>query len=256
MPAAITYAHRLTRELARLRHTEAVRWLRPDSKSQVAVRYENDRPVQIESVVISTQHSSNIDHATVRDLCVEKLIPSALPGNLLSPETQYLINPTGRFVYRWPGRRCGLDRAQNHRRHLWGSGPSWRRRLSGKDPTKVRSISCLHVPLGGEKYRRGGGWPDERNCRSLTQSGIPSQPACTWRPSARAGNPKQRLSKLSRRVFSFKPAQIIDQLALCRPIYKKTTLYGHFGKPDLPWEQTDRTEALIDALPQAVFQST
>ena len=255
MPAAITYAHRLTRELARLRHTEAVRWLRPDSKSQVAVRYEHDRPVQIESVVISTQHSSDIDHATVRDLCVEKLIPSALPGNLLSPETQYLINPTGRFVNGGPegdagltGRKIIVDTYGGAARHGGGA-------FSGKDPTKV-DRSAAYMCRWVAKNIVAAGLARRAELQIAYAIGYPEPTSMHLETFGTGRQPEAAIIEAVRRVFSFKPAQIIDQLALCRPMYKKTTLYGHFGKPDLPWEQTDRTEALIDALPQAVFQST
>ena len=255
MPASITYAHRLTRELARLRHTQAVGWLRPDSKSQVAVRYENDRPVQIESVVISTQHSSNIDHATVRDLCVEKLIPSALPGHLLSPETQYLINPTGRFVNGGPegdagltGRKIIVDTYGGAARHGGGA-------FSGKDPTKV-DRSAAYMCRWVAKNIVAAGLARRAELQIAYAIGYPEPISMHLETFGTGRQPEAAIIEAVRRVFSFKPAQIIDQLALCRPIYKKTTLYGHFGKPDLPWEQTDRTQALIDALPQAVFQST
>ncbi len=255
MPAAIIYAHRLTRELARLRHTQAVRWLRPDSKSQVAVRYENDRPVQIESVVISTQHTSNIDHATVRDFCVEKLIPSALPGNLLSPETKYLINPTGRFVTGGPegdagltGRKIIVDTYGGAARHGGGA-------FSGKDPTKV-DRSAAYMCRWVAKNIVAAGLARRAELQIAYAIGYPEPTSMQLETFGTGRQPEAAIIEAVRRVFSFKPAQIIDQLALCRPIYKKTTHYGHFGKPDLPWEQTDRMEALIDALPQAVVQST
>ena len=245
MPAPIMYAHQLGRELTRIRKTGKVKWLRPDAKSQVSVRYVNDQPVEITNVVISTQHSHDAKHETIKDFCIEEVIRKTLPKNLLTKNTKFLINPTGRFVVGGPqgdtgltGRKIIVDSYGGMGRHGGGA-------FSGKDPSKVdrsaaymgryvaKNIVAAGLATSAEiQFAYAIGFPDPVSvCVNTFGTGVVSDEA---------------IEKAVCEVFSFKPAAIIRQLNLLRPIYAKTTNYGHFGKndPDITWERTDKIEEL------------
>jgi S-adenosylmethionine synthetase len=249
MPAPIMYAHQLGRALTKIRKAGKVKWLRPDAKSQVSVRYVNDQPVEITNVVISTQHSAEVSHETVKDYCIEEVIKKTLPKHLLTKETKYLINPTGRFVVGGPqgdtgltGRKIIVDSYGGMGRHGGGA-------FSGKDPSKVdrsaaymgryvaKNIVAAGLATGAEiQFAYAIGYPDPVSvCVNTFGTGVVSD---------------EEIERAVCQVFSFKPAQIIKQLNLLRPIYSKTTNYGHFGKndPDITWEKTDKAEALRKAV--------
>jgi S-adenosylmethionine synthetase len=251
MPAPIMYAHRLGRELTKIRKTGKVKWLRPDAKSQVSVQYENDQPVRITNVVISTQHAHDAKHKTIKDFCIEEVIKKVLPERLLDKKTQFLINPTGRFVVGGPqgdtgltGRKIIVDSYGGMGRHGGGA-------FSGKDPSKVdrsaaymgryvaKNIVAAGLATSAEiQFAYAIGYPEPVSvCVNTFGTGIVSDEA---------------IEKAVCEVFSFKPADIIKQLNLLRPIYSKTTNYGHFGKtdPDITWEKTDKAEALRKAAGQ------
>jgi S-adenosylmethionine synthetase len=253
MPAPIMYAHQLGRLLTRIRKIGKVKWLRPDAKSQVSVRYANDQPVEITNVVISTQHSADVDHETIKEFCVEEVIKKTLPKHLLTAETKYLINPTGRFVVGGPqgdtgltGRKIIVDTYGGMGRHGGGA-------FSGKDPSKVdrsaaymgryvaKNIVAAGLASSAEiQFAYAIGYPDPVSvCVNTFGTGVVSD---------------EEIEHAVGEVFSFKPAQIIKQLNLLRPIYSKTTNYGHFGKndPDITWEKTDKTEALRKAAGKSV----
>jgi len=248
MPAPIMYAHQLGRALTRIRKTGKVKWLRPDAKSQVSVRYANDQPVEITNVVISTQHSADVEHATIKEFCIEEVIKKTLPKQLLTRDTKFLINPTGRFVVGGPqgdtgltGRKIIVDSYGGMGRHGGGC-------FSGKDPSKVdrsaaymgryvaKNIVAAGLATSAEiQFAYAIGFPDPVSvCVNTFGTGVVSD---------------EDLERAITEVFSFKPAQIIKQLDLLRPIYLKTTNYGHFGKddPDITWEKTDKAEALRKA---------
>jgi S-adenosylmethionine synthetase len=253
MPAPIMYAHQLGRLLTRIRKNGKVKWLRPDAKSQVSVRYANDQPVEITNVVISTQHSVDVDHETIKEFCIEEVIKKTLPKHLLTAETKYLINPTGRFVVGGPqgdtgltGRKIIVDTYGGMGRHGGGA-------FSGKDPSKVdrsaaymgryvaKNIVAAGLASSAEiQFAYAIGYPDPVSvCVNTFGTGVVSD---------------EEIERAVGEVFSFKPAQIIKQLNLLRPIYSKTTNYGHFGKndPDITWEKTDKTEALRKAARKSV----
>jgi len=249
MPAPIMYAHQLGRTLTRIRKSGKVKWLRPDAKSQVSVRYVNDQPVAITNVVISTQHSADVDHQTIKDFCIEEVIKKILPKNLLTKETKFLINPTGRFVVGGPqgdtgltGRKIIVDSYGGMGRHGGGA-------FSGKDPSKVdrsaaymgryvaKNVVASGLATSAEiQFAYAIGYPDPVSvCVNTFGTGVVSD---------------EDIERAVSEVFSFKPAAIVKQLNLLRPIYSKTTNYGHFGKtdPEITWEKTDKVEALRRAV--------
>ncbi len=249
MPAPIMYAHQLGRALTRLRKSGKVKWLRPDAKTQVSVRYVNDQPVGITNVVISTQHSAAVEHDTIKEFCIEEVIKKTLPKHLLTRETKFLVNPTGRFVVGGPqgdtgltGRKIIVDSYGGMGRHGGGC-------FSGKDPSKVdrsaaymgryvaKNIVAAGLATSAEiQFAYAIGHPDPVSvCVNTFGTGVVSD---------------EEIERAIGQVFSFKPAQIIKQLNLLRPIYLKTTNYGHFGKtdPDITWENTDKVEELRKAL--------
>ncbi len=251
MPAPIMYAHQLGRELTRIRKSGQVCWLRPDAKSQVSVQYENDQPVRITNVVVSTQHAYDVKHKEIKDFIIKEVIKKVLPAHMLDRKTQYLINPTGRFVVGGPqgdtgltGRKIIVDSYGGMGRHGGGA-------FSGKDPSKVdrsaaymgryvaKNIVAAGLATSAEiQFAYAIGYPDPVSvCVNTFGSGVVSDEA---------------IEKAVQEVFSFKPAAIIKQLNLLRPIYSKTTNYGHFGKVDdlnsITWEKTDKAAALKRAV--------
>jgi len=249
MPAPIMFAHRLGRELNRIRKSGKVEWLRPDSKTQVSVAYENGRPVAITSVVMSTQHTADVDHKEVEDFCIRQVIQRVLPRNLLTPKTQYLINPTGRFVVGGPhgdtgltGRKIIVDTYGGMGRHGGGA-------FSGKDPTKV-DRSAAYMARWVAKNVVAAGLARRCEIQFAYAIGYHKPLSVSVDTFGTATVPEERILRAVQKVFNFEPAEIIRQLDLRRPIYKKTTNYGHFGKddPDLTWERTDKVEELKRAV--------
>jgi len=252
MPAPIMYAHQLGRALTRIRKTGKVKWLRPDAKSQVSVRYVNDQPVAITNVVISTQHSQEVDHDTIKDFCIEEIIKKTLPKHLLNKETKYLINPTGRFVVGGPqgdtgltGRKIIVDSYGGMGRHGGGA-------FSGKDPSKV-DRSAAYMGRYVAKNIVASGLASSAEIQFAYAIGYPDPVSVCINTFGTGAVSDEEIERAVCQVFSFKPAAIIKQLNLLRPIYLKTTNYGHFGKtdPDITWEKTDK----VDALRKAVSKS-
>ncbi|MCU0771217.1 MAG: methionine adenosyltransferase [Verrucomicrobia bacterium] len=249
MPAPIMFAHRLGRELTRIRKAGKVAWLRPDAKSQVSVEYVNGKPTRITNVVISTQHTADVEHREIEKFCVESIVKKVLPARMLTARTEYLINPTGRFVVGGPqgdsgltGRKIIVDTYGGMGRHGGGA-------FSGKDPSKVdRSAAYM------------GRWV----AKNIVAAKLAAK--CEVQFAYAIGHPRPvsvhidtfgtgtvsdaRILRAVLRVFSFKPADIVAQLNLLRPIYSKTTNYGHFGKNDrdITWEKTDKVPALLKAI--------
>jgi S-adenosylmethionine synthetase len=249
MPAPIMFAHRLGRELTRIRKAgKLAPWLRPDAKSQVSVEYVDGKPTRIVNVVISTQHADGVPHSVIEKFCIEQVIKKVLPAQMLTPKTEYLINPTGKFVIGGPqgdsgltGRKIIVDTYGGMGRHGGGA-------FSGKDPSKVdRSAAYM------------GRWV----AKNVVAAQLASK--CEIQFAYAIGHPRPvsvhidtfgtgvvsdaRILEAVLATFSFKPADIIAQLKLLRPIYSLTTNYGHFGKnhPDITWEKTDKASALRKA---------
>jgi S-adenosylmethionine synthetase len=247
MPTPVMLAHRLGRALTAIRKRGAAKWLRPDAKSQVSVRYEDGRPVEVVNVVISTQHTADVGHEEIADFLIRRVIRRVIPARLLGARTEFLINPTGRFVVGGPdgdsgltGRKIIVDTYGGWGRHGGGA-------FSGKDPSKV-DRSAAYMCRWVAKNIVAAGLADCAELQVAYAIGHP-QPVSVYVDTAGTGRVSdERIVRAVNRVFSFKPADIIRQLDLLRPIYRQTTNYGHFGKPGLPWEETNRTAALRAAV--------
>jgi S-adenosylmethionine synthetase len=245
MPAPIMFAHRLGRELTRLRKSGKVKWLRPDAKSQVSVIYEDGKPVAISNVVISTQHAADVSHEEIEKFCIEKVVRKVLPKSMLTAQTEFLINPTGRFVVGGPqgdtgltGRKIIVDSYGGMGRHGGGA-------FSGKDPSKV-DRSAAYMGRYVAKNVVAAGLADKCEVQFAYAIGHPNPVSVHIDTFGTNKVDEEKIEKAVVSVFSFKPADIIKQLDLLRPIYSKTTNYGHFGKddPEITWEKTDKTAEL------------
>src|SRR5882757_6433218 len=249
MPTPIMFAHRLGRELTKIRKSGKAPWLRPDAKSQVSVVYENDKPVAISNVVISTQHAEDVEHAEIEKFCIEKVIKKVLPARLLTKQTEFLINPTGRFVVGGPqgdtgltGRKIIVDTYGGMGRHGGGA-------FSGKDPTKV-DRSAAYMGRWVAKNIVAAGLATRCELQFAYAIGHPDPVSVHVETFGTNTVTNSKIVRAVNKVFSFQPSDIIDQLNLRRPIYSKTTNYGHFGKSDkdLTWEATNKVAALKKAL--------
>jgi S-adenosylmethionine synthetase len=248
MPAPIMFAHRLGRELTRIRKSGKANWLRPDAKSQVSVVYEDGKPVAIANVVISTQHSADAEHAEIEKFCIEKIIKKVLPKWMLNKNTEYLINPTGKFVVGGPqgdtgltGRKIIVDSYGGMGRHGGGA-------FSGKDPSKV-DRSAAYMGRWVAKNVVAAGLAAKCEIQFAYAIGHPNPVSVHIDTFGTNSVPEETIEAAVLKVFSFKPADIVGQLDLLRPIYSKSTNYGHFGKEDadLPWEKIDQAAALKKA---------
>ncbi len=249
MPAPIMFAHHLGRKLTAIRKSGKVAWLRPDAKSQVSVVYEDDQPVAISNVVISTQHSAAVSHKTIEEFCIEEVIKKVLPKSMLTNKTTYLINPTGRFVVGGPqgdtgltGRKIIVDSYGGMGRHGGGA-------FSGKDPSKV-DRSAAYMGRYVAKNIVAAGLACRAEIQFAYAIGYPEPVSVYVNTFGTGVVPDEQITRAVEKVFSFKPADIVKELNLLRPIYGKTTNYGHFGKndPDLTWETTNRISALKKAV--------
>src|SRR3954468_20981709 len=247
MPAPIMFAHRLGRELTRMRKSGRVKWLRPDAKSQVSVQYENGKPVRITNVVVSTQHSADVKHSEIRNFIIKEVIQKVLPSEMLDKKTAYLINPTGRFVVGGPqgdtgltGRKIIVDSYGGMGRHGGGA-------FSGKDPSKV-DRSAAYMGRYVAKNIVAAGLASSAEIQFAYAIGHPDPVSVCVNTFGTGVVSDEQIKRAVCHVFSFKPAQIIKQLNLLRPIFSKTTNYGHFGKIDdvnsITWERTDKAAAL------------
>ena len=246
MPAPVMFAHRLGRKLTEIRKAgKAAKWLRPDAKSQVSVEYVNGQPTRITNVVISTQHAAGVDHAEIEKFCIEKVVKAVLPKGMLTKDTEYLINPTGNFVVGGPqgdtgltGRKIIVDTYGGMGRHGGGA-------FSGKDPSKV-DRSAAYMGRWVAKNIVAAGLAAKAEVQFAYAIGHPKPVSVHVDTFGTGTVSDDSILDAVLKVFSFKPADIITQLNLLRPIYSKTTNYGHFGKDDkdLTWETTDKAASL------------
>jgi S-adenosylmethionine synthetase len=245
MPTPIYFAHRLTERQALVRKDGRLPWLRPDAKSQVTVRYENGRPVAIDAVVLSTQHSPDISHADLVEAVREEIIRPVLPPEMLHKGTNYFINPTGRFVIGGPVGDCGLTGRKIIVDTYGGQGSHGGGAFSGKDPSKVDRSSSYAGRYVAKNIVAAG---LARRCEVQVAYAIGiSQPVSLMVDTFGTGAiPDDRIAALVREHFDLRPKGIIQMLDLLRPIYGKTAAYGHFGReePEFTWERTDRAAAL------------
>ena len=251
MPMPIALAHKLTRRLADVRKQGKLDYLRPDGKAQVTVEYEEDVPVRVDTVVVSTQHSPKVDHDTIEKDIIEWVIKPVLPAELLDENTKYLVNPTGRFAVGGPqgdsgltGRKIIVDTYGGYARHGGGA-------FSGKDPTKVdRSASYAARYLA--KNIVAADIADQCEIELAYAIGVAKPVSVTVNTFGTHRIPEEQIVELINKNFDLRPSSIIKSLDLRRPIYRQVAAYGHFGRPDLdlPWEKTD----LADTLRKQAFE--
>lgn len=246
MPAPLIFAHKMGQELARLRHEKIVPWLRPDAKTQVSIRYEDDVAVEVTAVVISTQHAEDVSTAEIREFVIENVIRKVIPADLLTEATEFHINPTGRFVQGGPsgdagltGRKIIVDTYGGWGRHGGGA-------FSGKDATKV-DRSAAYMARWVAKNIVAAKLASRVEIQLAYAIGYPLPVSIYVNTFGTGTIEDPELSEAVSKVFGFKPAEIMKQLGLRQPIYRSTTNYGHFGKADLPWEQTNRVDELLAA---------
>ena len=247
MPAPIQLSHQLGRELTRLRKSGELPWLRPDAKTQVSIEYEGYSPIRVDAIVISTQHSAEVKHKEIQETLIERVIKKVIPIEWIDSSTRYLINPTGRFVIGGPegdsgltGRKIIVDTYGGMGRHGGGA-------FSGKDPSKV-DRSAAYMGRYVAKNVVAAGLADRCEIQFAYAIGYPDPVSISIDTFGTATVDERKIEEAIRQIFNFKPAAIIRQLDLLRPIYRQTTNYGHFGREDnldaLSWERTDKVEAL------------
>ena len=245
MPMPIALAHRITRRLTQLRKDGTLPWLRPDGKSQVTVEYDDDRPVRVDAVVVSTQHDPDVSYEELREAVLEQVVRASIPAQLLDERTKFYVNPTGRFVIGGPmgdsgltGRKIIVDTYGGYARHGGGA-------FSGKDPTKV-DRSAAYAGRYVAKNIVAAGLARCCEIELAYAIGVAHPVSLLVDTFGTGALPDDRLAQLVSETFDLRPAGIIDMLDLRRPIYRQTAAYGHFGRTDvdLPWEHTDRAQEL------------
>ena len=245
MPCPITYSHLLVKKQADVRKSGKLNWLRPDAKSQVTVVYENGEPTSIDTVVLSTQHDPDIEYKDIEKTVINEIIKPVLPENMITDQTRYLVNPTGRFVIGGPVGDCGLtgrkiivDTYGGMARHGGGA-------FSGKDPSKV-DRSAAYAARYVAKNIVAAGLADRCELQLSYAIGVAEPTSISIETFGTGKIDQENLIKAIRENFDLRPKGIINMLNLLRPIYQQTAAYGHFGRSDidLPWEKTDKAEIL------------
>jgi len=248
MPLPISLAHKLVKRLSDIRKDGTLNYLRPDGKSQVTVEYDGDKPVRVDTVVISTQHGPEVSHDVIERDIIEQVIRKVIPAGLMDSKTRFLVNPTGRFVVGGPqgdsgltGRKIIVDTYGGYARHGGGA-------FSGKDPTKV-DRSASYAARYVAKNIVAAGLARKAEVQLAYAIGV-AKPVSVMIDTYGTGKlPDEKLAQLAQECFDLRPAGIIQTLNLRRPIYRQTAAYGHFGRTDidLPWEKTDKAELLKKA---------
>ena len=248
MPMPIALAHRITRRLSQARRSGELTWLRPDGKSQVTVEYEDEKPVRVDTVVVSTQHAPEVDQETITREIIEKVVRTSVPAELIDEKTRFLINPTGRFTIGGPmgdsgltGRKIIVDTYGGYARHGGGA-------FSGKDPTKV-DRSAAYAGRYVAKNLVAAGLAKRCEIELAYAIGVARPVSLLVDTQGTGVLPDEKLAQLVDKCFDLRPASIIEMLDLRRPIYRQTAAFGHFGRTDidLPWERLDRVELLREA---------
>ncbi len=245
MPMPIMYAHKLTKRLTKVRKNGALAFLRPDGKSQVTIEYENGTPLRADAVVVSTQHNPDVTYEDLRDAVIEEVIKKVIPAEMIDGDTRFYINPTGRFVVGGPMGDCGLTGRKIIVDTYGGQGSHGGGCFSGKDPSKVdRSASYMGRYVA--KNLVASGLTKKCEVQVAYAIGV-AQPVSIMVDFMGTGKiPESQARKIVSEVFDLRPAAIIEQLDLLRPIYRKTAAYGHFGRndPDFTWEKTDKADII------------
>ena len=245
MPMPISLAHKLSMKLTEVRKNGVLSYLRPDGKTQVTVEYDGDKPVRVDTIVVSSQHGPEVDHDTIEKDIIEHVINTTVPAHLLDENTKYYINPTGRFVTGGPqgdsgltGRKIIVDTYGGYARHGGGA-------FSGKDPTKV-DRSASYAARYVAKNIVSAGLASKCEVQIAYAIGVSTPVSVLVDTFGTAKISEDKISEIVKEVFDLRPAAIIQNLDLRRPIYEKTAAYGHFGRTDidLPWEKCDKVEIL------------
>ena len=248
MPMPITYAHRLVKRQAEVRKAGRLPWLRPDAKSQVTIEYEDNCPKRIEAVVLSTQHSPEVDYEDLREGVMEEIIKPILPEKMIDSDTKFFINPTGRFVIGGPVGDCGVTGRKIIVDTYGGMGSHGGGAFSGKDPSKVdRSSSYMGRYVA--KNIVAAGLASQLEIQLAYAIGISNPVSININTFGTGQVDNGRIKELVVNHFDLRPKAIIQQLDLLRPIYRKTAAYGHFGREleEFTWEKTDKADELRDA---------
>ncbi|CAJ0990922.1 methionine adenosyltransferase [Pantoea sp. Nvir] len=246
MPAPVTYSHRLMQRQSEVRKNGILPWLRPDAKSQITFQYDHGKIIGIDAVVLSTQHSEDVDQHTLREAVMEEIIKPVLPSKWISASTKYHINPTGRFVIGGPMGDCGLtgrkiivDTYGGLARHGGGA-------FSGKDPSKV-DRSAAYAARYVAKNIVAAGLADRCEIQVSYAIGVAEPTSIMVETFGTEKILVERLTFLMREFFDLRPYGLIRMLDLLQPIYKETAAYGHFGREHFPWEKTDKAVQLREA---------
>ena len=249
MPAPIWYAHRLVQRQSELRKDGRLPWLRPDAKSQVTFRYVEGKPVEVDTVVLSTQHAPEISQAAIHEAVIEDIIRPSFPAGLLTPKTKFLINPTGRFVIGGPQGDCGLTGRKIIVDTYGGACPHGGGAFSGKDPSKV-DRSAAYAARYVAKNIVAAGLATQCQVQVSYAIGVAEPINITVYTEGTGVVSDDILAKLVREHFDLRPKGIVNMLDLLRPIYTKTAAYGHFGRnePEFSWEATDKAATLKKAV--------
>jgi S-adenosylmethionine synthetase len=245
MPMPIVFAHRLTQRMAQVRKSGLLGFLRPDSKSQVSIQYINDRPIRVDTVVVSSQHAPDVTYETLREGLIEEVVKKVVPAEMLDEQTKYYVNPTGRFVVGGPQGDCGLTGRKIIVDTYGGQGSHGGGAFSGKDPSKVdRSASYMARYVA--KNVVAAGLAKKCEVQLAYAIGVAEPVSVMVNTFGTGAIPANEIARLVRAEFDMRPAAIIHTLDLLRPIYKKTAAYGHFGRelPEFTWERTDRVTSL------------
>lgn len=249
MPATLSLSHKLMFELAQMRKQKVVNFLRPDSKSQVTIEYKDGKAARVDTVVLSTQHTPDVDQKKIREFITEQVIPKSIPSQWLDSKTKFHINPTGRFVVGGPhgdsgltGRKIIVDTYGGHGAHGGGA-------FSGKDPSKV-DRSAAYAARHVAKNIVAAGLAEKCLVQLAYAIGVAEPVSIMVNDYGTSQVGGEVLAKAVRQIWNLKPASIVEQFDLLKPKYRKTTNYGHFGRnlPELTWEKLDKTDALKDAV--------
>jgi S-adenosylmethionine synthetase len=235
----------LTQRLAEVRKNGVLNFLRPDSKSQVSIQYVDDRPVRVDTVVISSQHVPEVSYETIKEGIIEEVVKKIIPAHLMDDKTRFLINPTGRFVVGGPMGDCGLTGRKIIVDSYGGHGAHGGGAFSGKDPSKV-DRSAAYMGRYVAKNLVAAGLCEKCEVQVSYAIGV-AEPVSVMVDTSGTGKiPSARIAQIIREVFDLRPRAIIEELDLLRPIYKKTAAYGHFGRelPEFTWERKDKVDIL------------
>ena len=245
MPMPILLSHKLVKKLADVRKSGELSFLRPDSKSQVSIRYENDRPVYVDTVVISSQHTPEVSYENIKDGIIESVIKKVIPAELMDAKTRLFINPTGRFVVGGPMGDCGLTGRKIIVDTYGGAGRHGGGAFSGKDPSKV-DRSAAYMGRYVAKNLVAAGLCTKCEVQVAYAIGVAEPVSVMVNTFGTAKLDEAKIAELVRQVFDLRPRAITEQLNLLRPIYLKTAAYGHFGRelPEFTWEKTDKAAEL------------